>query len=122
MRIRKEFAIDIDRLGVDWEQQRASIDRRRRMAPVRRFRFVPAYAAAAVLVLAIIGILSWPSSDRVPTVAVESESITVEQLFSNSYSTYIPDGLYVLNGFDDEGDFEGVIEFIVPGEGAEEAL
>ncbi len=107
----KKLAVDIDKLGIDWDAQRVRINERvsKGEAPIRKLSWaLGVFSVAAMIVIAvIIFTFSAPrienGNDLYTEVDIEDE---------------IPYGLYVLNGFTEETtSFDETVQFILAEEG-----
>jgi|GEM_PF-3772721 len=120
---RKEgrMSIDVDRLGVDWDRQAQLIASRageRRHRPSRNVALAAAASLAAAATILLV--LMWPGGRTYEG----WQDMDAFMRGAESVSTdYVPEGLYVLNGFDESGYEESsMMEFIIHDEGAKEDL
>jgi hypothetical protein len=113
------MSVDVDKLGVDWAAQRAGINRKIEARRVSASPFRNAFAGlAAATVAALLVMTIWW---RMPAL---DHAQQVDQFFAEVDAisdSYVPAGLYVLNGFmDEEPETEATVESVLPSEGEEE--
>lgn len=116
------MAVDVDGLGVDWANQCARINERigARRVRSRALRTAWAGAVAAVVVAGLALLIWWRGAPLVGDGQDMDQFFTEMDFISEGY---VPEGLYVLNGFiDEQPDAEAMVEFVVPQVGGEEEL
>lgn len=117
----RRASLEADDLGIDWARQRVMINERIDAKRVRGRSVRVAWAgAAAAAVVAVLAIVIWWRSP------VMNGGYDADQFFTEIdviSEEYVPEGLYVLNGFlNERPDAEAMVEFIVPQDDSQEEL
>ena len=112
------MAIDVGRLGVDWEaERRAALSKLHGGAYGKsRHGWMWAYGIAAMAAVFIAAFAFWHSF------VVHEDALFMDAVSETEMEDELPAALYVLNGFDYECDFEEFVDFIVPSSDGEEGL
>lgn len=117
----ERMSVDVDGLGVDWAAQRARINQRIGARRAEKSPLRSAFAGlTAATVAALVAMIIWW---RIPAL---DHAQDIDQFFAEVDTisdSYVPAGLYVLNGFIDERpDAEAMVEFVLPSETEEEDI
>lgn len=119
----RRFVVDPERAGVDWTVQRAAINERIAAGQGRRHlsRWLLATATAAVLAALLFVPLTDDHRHEEEVAAIDADLFLEE--VDAMVDDYVPQGLYVLNGYEIErSSFEERLNYLVPQVSGEEAL
>lgn len=106
---RKRCVIDMDDLKFDWLNQRVRINehisrRSAVFAGIWNWKIITVIMCALFIVIASLFLVNRAMIDE----------IYEDQYYAEMEEDYIPESLYVLNGYTDESEFEENLDLIVP--------
>lgn len=106
----KKYAVDVDKIGVDWDKQCSSIYKKvsqlTEKSPFITWKKVAAVTVVAVLILGITIFTNIFRQD-------EDDNYTA-YVFSEEIHDYeIPESFYVLNGFSEPANDSELVDYII---------
>lgn len=115
----KKYAVDIDKIGVDWDKQRSLIyEKVSRLTEKPSFLTWKKIAATTVVAVLIAGITIFANIFRQD----EGDYYTA-YVFSEEIDNYeIPQSFYVLNGYSEPADYSELVNYMIGLNGEKEEL
>lgn len=108
----KRYALDLDKLNFDWARQRQQINERLSAEPQPNVKAVWKWGVAmASMIIISLSVLLWLAK---PSGVVTEDDLTLYSWDEQVTETYVPDSLYVLNGFTGEQtNLDSTVDYVL---------